>query len=96
MEKFKGTPGNWHIDEENPFTVDTRDKNEWNNIVCIAPEGFESMKYWEANSKLISCAPEMLEMLQKAKEKLRTVDSPVTSCRRLANEIDELIKKATE
>ena len=39
---------------------------------------------------------EMLEMLQRAKDKLYTVQSPSTSCRMLGDEIEQLIKESTE
>lgn len=93
MGKFKGTAGEWIVNRMD----DTFIQNDKGEIITVMHHTgvikYETMPY---NAKLISCAPEMLEMLQKAKEKLRTVDSPVTSCRRLANEINELIKKATE
>lgn len=39
---------------------------------------------------------EMLEMLQRAKDKLYTVQSPSTSCRMLGDEIEQLIKETTK
>jgi len=64
--EFKGTKGEWKIDYQYAgIYSEHEDKVIEGNIICNAPIDWEeSMKSWEANSKLIACAPEMLDVLQ--------------------------------
>jgi len=67
MSEFKGTKGKWQIDVDCPTSVISKSETEQidGNIICDAPVGWDlSMENWEANAKLISCAPEMLEVLK--------------------------------
>jgi len=60
--EFKGTKGKWFIDQDEWVLTD--DKTELGDIICAPPEEWElSNIKWQANAKLISKAPEMLEKL---------------------------------
>lgn len=92
--EFKGSKGKWFIDGDKWIFTD--DKSEYGDIICAPPEEWDlSMINWEANALLISKAPEMLEMLDKAANKLYSVENPSISCRILADEIMDLINEAT-
>lgn len=89
MSEFKGTKGEWKIDSSKGIYADSETEIITGNIICDAPVYFNaSMKNWRANAKLISCAPLMLEMLEKVYEKLE--------CGALGYDIQQLIKKATQ
>lgn len=87
MSEFKGTPGKWehveglgyvdHIECNGEYIADIRNVN--NVLVEI-----------NANAKLISHAPEMLEMLKEIHYFKYLDDYPV-----MKGEINELITKAT-
>ena len=81
MSEFKGTIGNWeivreglqkYINSENRYIAEVWFGNEEHN----------------SNAKLISCAPEMLEMLNKILEKDFDFD--------YYTQIENLINKATK
>lgn len=69
MKEFKGTKGEWkitsnHLSEDGGFVMIGTDKHTWiaETKGChVGTNNKESI----ANAKLIACAPEMLEMLQK-------------------------------
>jgi len=87
MSKFKGTKGDWGYDDN---YVVSKEKEITGNIICESPVSYpESMINWEANAKLIACAPELLEMLIDIMEQ----ENVSQSC---SDEIWGLIKKATE
>ena len=96
--EFKGTSGKWYIDQEEAG------RNEHGVLcnvistvtdgglkICGLAEVFGEDLQAKANAKLISCAPEMLEMLEKCKEAFESLKQPFIS-----SEIEQLIKKATE
>lgn len=57
--QFKGSPAPWVIDDANDISSSTPINGD---IVCLQPEQWElSMRYWEANSHLISSAPDLLQ-----------------------------------
>lgn len=103
MAEFKGTKGKWSTRndydqayEQPVISIDVEESIE--SLVTIWSSSDdktipESAKY---DALLISKAPEMLEMLNKAAEKLYSVENPSTSCRHLADEIIDLINQATE
>jgi len=65
MIVFKGTIGEWKFDESSVYS-ESNDVFIEGNVVCLAPEGLESsMKKWKQNSKIISLAPEMFDMLRR-------------------------------
>lgn len=88
--EFKGTEGVWKIDYEDAGVyAEHEDRVIEGNIICEAPIHWnESMKLWEANAKLIACAPSMLDELIKISS---TYDKGTDTY----NRIIELIKKAT-
>ncbi|WP_086985207.1 hypothetical protein [Elizabethkingia miricola] len=97
MSEFKGTKGNWYLDgnKDDLFMV-ASDINDKANVVCQQPykDACESsLKNWEANAKLISKAPEMLEMLSRV---LDCQAQAHTLPSWLNEEIESLIKEATE
>ena len=85
MSEFKGSKGKWEV---------SIDQFENNNIIC---DGFylgESRNKYDA--LLISKAPEMLEMLKEVIEFTKKVQAPSTFALLLRQEIEQLIKSATE
>jgi len=77
MSEFKG---NWEIAVENEIGTLISDKIT-NKAICTI---WESGNIPQANSKLIACAPEMLDLLDRIlKGKFNVI------------EIEQLIKKAT-
>lgn len=94
MENFKGTKGKWKLEQTryaNCITI----KNEEDQYIAMLSLNVvrpclmkEQEVINEANAKLISCAPEMLEMLEKVSE--------INFNEEIQKEIKQLIKKATE
>ena len=95
MSKFKGTKGKWTTFKQNHIgctNVSFSEHTEFEPFIELWHHQFENRKTEaEANAKLISCAPEMLEMLEKVCKKLNGNGFPM-----LQTEIEQLIKKATE
>jgi len=106
MSEFKGTKGKWDIrptqalnENGKPLFYDiviggssfiSTHRNEYINI------GDEQQL---ANAKLISCAPEMLEMLNKIIifiTKNKDKNYMIKLLEREVSELEQLIKKATE
>jgi hypothetical protein len=86
MKEFKGTPGKWIADDSDVFTKSIIE----GNVVCISPidAGLHvSAEYWEANAKLITKAPEMLEMLQHLLKQGSLFPEDDTAIKNLLNEI---------
>lgn len=97
MSEFKGTKGKWTkyrssmINIEDPVVHSVYMGTQ---RIALCYSLFEqdksknvSQQEANANAKLISCAPEMFEMLVKIYDKLE--------CGSLTYDIDQLIKKAT-
>jgi hypothetical protein len=81
--EFKGTKAPWSIEEVNVFYFEVIGDNE---VVCEINSPHEDGK---ANAQLISCAPNMLEMLQYfVNENMLSITGEEMAI--------ELIKKATE
>jgi hypothetical protein len=82
MSEFKGTKGEWKL-------------TSWGTIVdseglgICQEHGITNGSKWDANAQLISCAPEMLEMLQDIANTLENGDTPHVY------QIRDLITKAT-
>lgn len=93
MAEFKGTKGKWNISSNNTFVLKKEDDNVLARLYYSNSENLKEVPY---NALLISKSPEMLEMLNKAAEKLYSVENPSTSCIRLADEIIDLINQSTE
>ena len=87
MSEFKGTKGEWAISPSSDgFIADISDNFA---IAKVFDNSFIQKGECEANLKLIACAPEMLEMLIK-------LNNFCTMKIEDRNELEELIKKATE
>lgn len=97
MSKFKGTKGEWFISEINGEFITTDDTNVCRVFKMESKEG-------NANAKLISCAPEMLETHIEEVKKLKQIlrDLPLglyeiaLELKHLIHYKEQLIKKATE
>jgi hypothetical protein len=91
--EFKGTKGKWEVDKYNNVF------SKYQLPIAVVYDGStahnsfkESNKdICKANAKLISCAPEMLDMLIKSYENLNGYCPE-----KIFEEIEQLIKKATE
>ena len=90
MSNFKGTKGSWIIEKIKDKFLITCDNPNWDiaSTVTDLPED-------EANAKLISCAPEMLEMLENFLSEFEYDNATEYQCE-LFYKAKELIKKATE
>jgi hypothetical protein len=94
MENFKGTKGKWAVlqTDEVESHLDIAINTEREDCVCWVYSKFDYQDFnGKANALLISKAPEMLEMLEKLEPIFRELN--VVG---LANEIEQLIKEATE
>lgn len=85
--EFKGTKGKWILEDGKEIMCN-------NNLISTGYGFMVKNKYTvteesRANALLISKAPEMLEMLERARKALLMVDP-------LSDEIEQLIKEATE
>lgn len=96
MSEFKGTKGEWEycpISEESngyiSIEIPMGSITVYNGIYpySFSEDKEKCIEILEANAKLISCAPEMLEMLIRISEHEYFSGS---------KEIEQLIKKATE
>ena len=90
-KEFKGIKGEWKIDLEYKSTerVEIRDSNN-NCFIDVWKLGKITEEEMKANAKLISKAPEMLEMLEYLHDRLGTAFTQEKQ------EIEQLIKEATE
>ena len=98
MSEFKGTKGKWFIDNEESHIMS-------NDVYCnvISTKNtigladiYGDDEQAKANALLISKAPEMLEMLKEVIEFTKKVQAPSTFALLLRQEIEQLIKSATE
>jgi len=90
------TKGEWSYDETDIFVSDG--SNCEGDLICLAPlEYSRSMQNWEANAKLIACAPELLEALKESIRLLygTTEFEVIESYRKKLDDFEQLIKKAT-
>jgi len=100
--EFKGTKGEWKITGDNIIedgsgyiSIGT-DKDWWLLEAKGTHVGAETVEQARANAKLILCAPEMLEVLQKFIDLFIESDMrPEDECHELYEEINNVIKKAT-
>lgn len=90
MSEFKGTQGKWVIVTKGNTVQQLAIENDRGEKVCgnISPKR-------TSDAKLISKAPEMLEMLQKCSKYLSLIPNDLQS-EENAESIDQLIKEATE
>ncbi|OPC44640.1 hypothetical protein [Elizabethkingia anophelis] len=96
MSEFKGTGGTWSVSGEKYFTIESKVQHERYvvPIVTIATvnSSFRPTEEAKANAKLISKAPEMLEMLKRCEVRIEPKDIHIS----LLNDLRQLIKEATE
>lgn len=83
MNEFKGTKGEWKADYGGEITSNNR-------FICDCAILTEEDRY---NAQLISCAPEMLEMLKTVSKELWK--DGISGSTSLVDRIDSLITKAT-
>jgi hypothetical protein len=112
MEIFKGTKGKWEINDEKSngiidasIAYNIQSKSSYLDI-CAVWKDVGSEIEAEANAKLISCAPEMFEALNKFVDAIESEEIIIkenydndgfeNSGNRLYTEFKQLIKKATE
>ena len=89
--EFKGTKGEWKLEERyNAFYVN---RNLDSLDIHVKDRNVNIAKY---DALLISKAPEMLKMLKEVIQFLHKVQAPATASIILGNEINKLIKEATE
>jgi len=68
MENLKHTKGEWTATMDDVYSLEY---GLIGNIICDAPKSNKSYENWEANAKLISAAPDLLESLIWAKEQFK-------------------------
>lgn len=90
--KFKGTKGKWTFNHNMVTTVEIKT----DDTICLKPAILDDN--WEANALLISKAPEMFDMLEKCRTQLIlcTLLDRSGQCLEMVDEIEQLIKEATE
>lgn len=94
--EFKGTKGSWILTPKiNRIIVGKSIADVWGFDAHIDDKSNREMK---ANALLISKAPEMLGMLLKISKflKWQSEIDKTDSCKKAYNDIDNLIKQATE
>ena len=118
--EFKGTKGKWVIKDYRQETVLSLSKDRKDIVIAECGNFYDVTGSYHrthedeqnANALLISKAPEMLEMLHKAKLELSRIkgsmmahpdceegsefDDYTNSAEEVENEIEQLIKQATE
>ena len=98
MNEFKGTRGEWEVVAQNETGALIIGMNG-NESICTV---WGSVDEFEANAKLIACAPEMLKMLENVvswygKRDFKTNELYSSNFQEpLIKETIQLIKKATE
>jgi len=99
MSEFKGTKGKWYLQEyTDAYTNIIRVKTDTHDGIYLGSSSQNPNPEYRANAKLIACAPEMLEMLNKINDfidKNRYKNYMVELLRREVSGIEQLIKKAT-
>ena len=91
----KHTPGEWKLQNDSPqikeHTIEIRNhKHEW--ICSIIPFGRKTKEEFEANSKLIAAAPDLLAAALQIKNEIDTEGLLQESYKKLL----EAIEKATK
>lgn len=87
MSEFKGTKGKWKVKNLDDIFINSESGKR---LCIIEANGVYDYKEWRENAQLISCAPEMLEMLEKIVFIKDDSDLDFTT-----DSIKQLIKKAT-
>ncbi|MGP3209196.1 hypothetical protein ACTVPS_01765 [Serratia marcescens] len=81
MSGFKGTPGPWEVDRNNVHsgriaTIHHCIGNDW--VEIWSPDWPDTEEKQEANARLISAAPELLEALISARKELEGYEQELT------------------
>lgn len=92
MREFKGTKGKWEVFIDSVITSEIFIMAGKIPIIRIALNNYVNKKEAIVNAKLIACAPEMLEMLQRAEYWCACVNEDAN----IVKDLQQLIKKATE
>ena len=75
MKRFKGTPGPWRVSEKHGDLIDIRHNDNGIGAISLNLAHVVASQSWlkdaEANAKLISAAPELLEALQDLESRAR-------------------------
>lgn len=92
MSEFKGTKGKWYLQEfTDNYTNIIRCDNGFHKTLFLASTSQTSGGEARANAQLMSCAPEMLEMLEELmNHKTFASHLPTTAIK-----VQKLINKAT-
>jgi len=96
---FKGTKGKWILgDKRKGYQfIDCPDSSWYEMIRVVIEVSKKTSIEGKYNAKLISCAPEMLDMLKKCSLFVEHSNTHRTfKIEEFKNEIEQLIKKATE
>jgi hypothetical protein len=98
--EFKGTKGKWVLGEQRKSYryIDCPDGSWYEMARVVIEVSRKTSESGKANALLISKAPEMLEMLQKCRTQLVlcTLLDKSGQCSEMVEEIEQLIKEATE
>lgn len=94
--KHKSTPGPWKVGDG--CIVSESKSVKAASMVCYAPEEFtDCMKYWPANSKLISATPDLVRVCQDAINYLGSFYAKWDEAERvLSAELQAALDKATK
>lgn len=101
MENFKGTKGSWFVVNVNDHPTHNGEQVAFIQTATHAfdvgavEESFINRETFKANAQLIAHAPEMLEMLSKAKYELEQFRDSFGQGSLLIDEIEQLINSAT-
>ena len=87
MSEFKGTKGKWELQKDNSILSQEFEKKLIAQICSANNNEVEKI----ANAKLIACAPEMFEMLERAEHWCACVNKDAN----IVKDLQQLIKKAT-
>ncbi|SHH90014.1 hypothetical protein SAMN05421866_4196 [Chryseobacterium oranimense] len=104
MNEFKGTKYHWVVDtevkstEESIFFLDIDSPGCLQLGIATIYGGSENDIEMKANAQLIAKAPQMLEMLKKARDKFMDLkhDNDLPELKDIQWQIEDLIKEATE
>lgn len=97
MSEFKGVPGPWEIDRNSVHsgqiaTIHHCIGNDW--VEIWSPEWPDTEEKQEANARLMSASPELLDALINAREELESYEQALTGEVYNNPAINAAIKKA--